>query len=51
MSEWTTDAWMIKFSALGFGSVPNIPWQNRGTHNHVVEILGDAGPIAVPDQG
>ena len=42
MSAWTTDAWMISFGSLGLGSVPDIPWQNRGTHNHAVEILRKA---------
>ncbi|MDQ3957031.1 MAG: penicillin acylase family protein [Actinomycetota bacterium] len=39
MTAWTTDAWMIEFQSLGLGSADDIPWQNRGTHNHVVEIL------------
>ena len=43
MSQWQADAEWINFLNLGGGSVPRIPWQNRGTHNHVVEILGDAG--------
>ena len=38
-SAWTTPAWWITYQNLGLGSVPLIPWQNRGTHNHVVEIL------------
>ena len=29
--------------SLGAGSVDPIPWQNRGTHNHAVEVLSDAG--------
>ncbi len=41
MSQWSTPAENIVFSELGLGSVPPIPWQNRGTHNHVVEILED----------
>jgi acyl-homoserine lactone acylase PvdQ len=41
-TAWTTDAWMITFDELGLGSVDPIPWQNRGTHNHVVEILRKA---------
>lgn len=41
-AAWTTDAWMIEFSSLGLGSADPIPWQNRGTHNHVVEILRKA---------
>jgi hypothetical protein len=31
----------IEFAAFGAGSVDPIPWQNRGTHNQVVEILGE----------
>ena len=43
MSQWAAPAWWIQFTPrLGAGSVPDIPWQNRGTHNHVVEILRDA---------
>ncbi|MGH2748059.1 MAG: penicillin acylase family protein [Actinomycetota bacterium] len=42
MSLWTKEAENIEFSPLDVGSVPDIPWQNRGTHNHVVEILSDA---------
>ena len=42
MAEWKADAEWIEFLNLGAGSVPDIPWQNRGTHNHVVEILSDA---------
>jgi acyl-homoserine lactone acylase PvdQ len=42
MSEWSKEAENIVFDALGAGSVDEIPWQNRGTHNHVVEILSPA---------
>jgi acyl-homoserine lactone acylase PvdQ len=42
MDNWTVPAEWISMQNFGFGSVPNIPWQNRGTHNHVVEILGQA---------
>lgn len=42
MASWRADAEWITFQNLGAGSVPDIPWQNRGTHNHVVEILSDA---------
>jgi hypothetical protein len=31
----------LEFQELGGLSVPAIPWQNRGTHNHVVEVLND----------
>lgn len=41
-SAWTTPAENLAFQAFGAGSVEGIPWQNRGTHNHVVEILSDA---------
>jgi hypothetical protein len=41
---WTVPAENIEFFNLGAGSVDPIPWQNRGTHNHVVEILEDASP-------
>ncbi|HJR44878.1 MAG TPA: penicillin acylase family protein [Actinomycetota bacterium] len=43
MSAWATPAENIVFSEFGAGSVDPIPWQNRGTHNHVVEVLSDAG--------
>lgn len=42
MSAWTVPAENIVFQELGAGSVDPIPWQNRGTHNHVVEVLDDA---------
>jgi hypothetical protein len=45
MSAWTTPREDIVFQSFGAETVPNIPWQNRGTHNHIVEILSDAGPI------
>lgn len=48
MTAWGTPAWMITFQELGLGSVPQIPWQNRGTHNHVVEILRKAGAAPAP---
>src|SRR5207244_8602245 len=43
MSKWVVPSEWIKFQKLGAGSVPDIPWQNRGTHNHIVEITSDAG--------
>jgi acyl-homoserine lactone acylase PvdQ len=46
--NWFTPREDIVFQELGYGSVANIPWQNRGTHNHAVEILRDAGPIVQP---
>ena len=42
MSQWFTPAENLVFQNLGAGSVEPIPWQNRGTHNHVVEVLADA---------
>ncbi|MDQ4064420.1 MAG: penicillin acylase family protein, partial [Actinomycetota bacterium] len=42
MTAWTTPAWFNEFAGLGLGSVREMPWQNRGTHNHVVEILRKA---------
>lgn len=42
MSAWNEPAENIVFQEFGAGSVPEIPWQNRGTHNHVVEVLTDA---------
>jgi acyl-homoserine lactone acylase PvdQ len=42
MSQWSTPAENLVFQNLGAGSVEPIPWQNRGTHNHVVEVLSDA---------
>jgi acyl-homoserine lactone acylase PvdQ len=44
MSAWEKPAENLQFQELGAGSVPEIPWQNRGTHNHVVEILEDLSP-------
>lgn len=46
MSAWTVDAWMITFDELGLGSADPIPWQNRGTHNQVIEILRKAAEAA-----
>ena len=42
MSAWSTPAENIVFQEFGAGSVDPIPWQNRGTHNHVVEVLSNA---------
>lgn len=42
MSAWTTEAENLAWQNLGAGSVERIPWQNRGTHNHAVEVLGRA---------
>ena len=40
MTKWTRDADVIRFGSQGAGSVPDIPWQNRGTYNHIAEITG-----------
>ena len=42
MTAWEKPAENIVFAEFGAGSVPPIPWQNRGTHNHIVEVLSDA---------
>jgi hypothetical protein len=31
----------IEMSSQGAAVTFNIPWQNRGTHNHVIEVLSD----------
>lgn len=41
MSRWEKRAENITFDALGAGGVEDIPWQNRGTENHLVEVLRD----------
>jgi acyl-homoserine lactone acylase PvdQ len=41
MSKWTEPAENIQFSEQGAGSA-SIPWQNRGSENHLVEVLSDA---------
>jgi hypothetical protein len=50
MAAWTVPAENIVFQELGAGSADPIPWQNRGTHNHAVEILDDANlpPFEIP---
>lgn len=40
VSSWTWPADYIEFDAVGAGAAPPIPWQNRGTYNHAVEVLG-----------
>jgi hypothetical protein len=46
MSAWTMPAENISFTdnanSATAGSVDDIPWQNRGSENHIVEILDDA---------
>ena len=39
-SAWTAPADHITFDAVGAMSIPPSPWQNRGTWNHAVEVLG-----------
>lgn len=48
MSKWTTPAENIVFQEFGAGSVDDIPWQNRGTHNQLVEVLGHQVPGPQP---
>jgi acyl-homoserine lactone acylase PvdQ len=40
MSAWTWPADYIEFSVNGAAGVDPIPWQNRGTYNHVIEVTG-----------
>jgi hypothetical protein len=40
MSAWTWPADYIEFSVQGATGVDPIPWQNRGTYNHVIEVTG-----------
>jgi hypothetical protein len=51
MNAWTLPPENIVFQELGAGSADPIPWQNRGTHNHIAEVLGDAGlpPFTIPE--
>ncbi len=46
VSAWTLPAENISFTnnsnTTSGGEVADIPWQNRGSENHVVEVLGDA---------
>lgn len=46
MTAWTKPAENISFTnnanSATAGSVDDIPWQNRGTENHLVEVLSDA---------
>jgi hypothetical protein len=39
--RWRTSAENLQFQVFGGLSVPDIPWQNRGSHNHVVEVVND----------
>ncbi|MGH2807162.1 MAG: penicillin acylase family protein [Actinomycetota bacterium] len=40
MSAWTWPADYIEFGATGAAHVDPIPWQNRGTYNHAIEVTG-----------
>lgn len=40
MSQWSQPAENIDFSEQGLGSA-SIPWQNRGSENHLVEVLSN----------
>jgi acyl-homoserine lactone acylase PvdQ len=40
MSKWHWPADYIEFSEVGALSVDPIPWQNRGTYNHAIEVTG-----------
>jgi acyl-homoserine lactone acylase PvdQ len=40
VSLWTWPADYIEFGAVGAVMAPPIPWQNRGTYNHAVEVTG-----------
>ena len=39
-NSWTWPADYIEFQEVGAQSAGPIPWQNRGTYNHAVEVLG-----------
>ncbi|MEA2434544.1 MAG: hypothetical protein QOG54_2001 [Actinomycetota bacterium] len=40
VASWTAPIEKIHFSAIGGAEVPDIDWQNRGTWNHIVEVMG-----------
>jgi acyl-homoserine lactone acylase PvdQ len=40
MAAWVWPGDTIQFDAIGAASVNLIPWQNRGTYNHAVEVTG-----------
>ena len=40
MSAWTWPADYIEFGEVGAVMTPPIPWQNRGTYNHAIEVTG-----------
>lgn len=49
VADWTKPREDIVYQELGFGSAASMFWQNRGTHNHAVEILRDSGPLERPE--
>lgn len=40
LSQWRWPADYIEFDEVGGMSADPIPWQNRGTYNHAIEVLG-----------
>jgi hypothetical protein len=40
IATWTEPADVMPFDGIGGPSADPIPWQNRGTYNHIVEITG-----------
>ena len=44
MAAWKTPAEWIVFPSFGASDALQIPWQNRGTHNHIVEIGATPAP-------
>lgn len=40
LSKWRSPADYIVFSEVGALGVDPIPWQNRGTYNHAIEVTG-----------
>jgi len=51
MAAWELPPENIVFQELGAGAADPFPWQNRGTHNHIVEILEDGNlpPFKYPE--
>ena len=39
-ATWTWPADYIEFDEVGRQSADDIPWQNRGTYNHAIEVTG-----------
>lgn len=48
MAAWSTPAENISFTrnanSATAGSVDDIPWQNRGSENHIIEVTGKPAP-------